>query len=396
VPVFLLGCLLPAPADLVAGPDSPWTRHTIDDSSRGADGIRLADVNGDGAVDIAAGWEEGGIIRAYLNPGPGKVTHGWPAVTVGNVKSPEDAVFLDLDGDGYTDVVGSCECRTRTMCFHWAPSDPARFLDAVAWQTQPIPVTRQTQSWMFTLPLDVDGQNRIDLIVGSKRFGAGISWLESPARPRDVAAWKYHKLRDAGWIMSLEKFDLDRDGDLDIVVTDRKGPRRGVFWLEYPGTAAALTGAAWQEHSIGVREQEVMFADVATTRDGLLDEIPLAAKLVNILRFQRTRRVHTSWLPPSEQSPPAELRTLKSVHKADLNPDGISVPVVSRKQASGDRTRIAWLQGKTNGSPQWVFRTPGDPTGIKFDLIQRLVLDADSDLDVIVLRRTYKSWCLLV
>jgi hypothetical protein len=47
-----------------------WQRHVIDDASRGADGIRLADVNGDGLPDIAAGWEEGGTVRAYLNPGP--------------------------------------------------------------------------------------------------------------------------------------------------------------------------------------------------------------------------------------------------------------------------------------------------------------------------------------
>ena len=30
----------------------PWKRHTIDKSSRGADGVRLADVNGDGLQDI--------------------------------------------------------------------------------------------------------------------------------------------------------------------------------------------------------------------------------------------------------------------------------------------------------------------------------------------------------
>ena len=44
----------------------PWRRHAIDGSSRGADGVRLADVNGDGRPDIATGWEEGGVIRAYL------------------------------------------------------------------------------------------------------------------------------------------------------------------------------------------------------------------------------------------------------------------------------------------------------------------------------------------
>src|SRR5687768_12258605 len=66
----------------------PWGRHTIDDSSRGADGVRLADVNGDGHLDIASGWEEAGIVRLYLNPGPAKAQERWPAVTVGNVKSP--------------------------------------------------------------------------------------------------------------------------------------------------------------------------------------------------------------------------------------------------------------------------------------------------------------------
>lgn len=89
--------------------NGPWKRHTIDATSRGADGAKLADVNGDGLPDITTGWEEGGLIRVYLNPGPVKAKRPWPAVTVGRVGSPEDAVFVDLDGDGALDVVSSCE-----------------------------------------------------------------------------------------------------------------------------------------------------------------------------------------------------------------------------------------------------------------------------------------------
>ncbi len=42
-----------------------WARYTIDNSSRGADGVRLHDVDGaPWAADIATGWEEGGVIRS--------------------------------------------------------------------------------------------------------------------------------------------------------------------------------------------------------------------------------------------------------------------------------------------------------------------------------------------
>lgn len=88
----------------------PWRRHTIDASSRGADGVRVADVNGDRWPDLVTGWEEGGKVRLYLNPGPKQARQPWPAVTVGNVGSPEDAVFADLDGDGDLDIV-TCEER---------------------------------------------------------------------------------------------------------------------------------------------------------------------------------------------------------------------------------------------------------------------------------------------
>ena len=138
-----------------------WKRHTIDNSSRGADGVRLLDVNGDGHLDITTGWEEGGLVRVYLHPGVGAVTKNWPAVTVGNVKSPEDAVLVDLDGDGAVDVVSSCEGSNKTMYVHWAPKDKHRYLVPDAWKTAEIDVTSKQQAWMFALPMPVDDRHGI-------------------------------------------------------------------------------------------------------------------------------------------------------------------------------------------------------------------------------------------
>ena len=109
--VVLLGILHGAGAPVLAQAQAqeggaPWKRHTIDSESRGADGVRLADVDADGDLDIATGWEEGGVVRVYRNPGAQEAAGSgpWRAVTVGEVKSAEDAVFADLDGDGAIDV----------------------------------------------------------------------------------------------------------------------------------------------------------------------------------------------------------------------------------------------------------------------------------------------------
>ena len=132
-----------------ASSESAWPRHVIDGSSRGADGIRLADVNADGLPDITTGWEEGGAVRVYVNPGPARAKETWPAVTVGHVGNVEDAVFVDLDGDGAVDVISSCEGKTRRMFVHWAPREPGRYLDEAAWRTEPLPASAGIMRWMF-------------------------------------------------------------------------------------------------------------------------------------------------------------------------------------------------------------------------------------------------------
>ena len=112
--------------------ENPWQRHVIDDSSRGADGVRLADFNHDGKLDFVTGWEQGGITRIYLQPQTSQVRHKWPSVTVGRTKSVEDAVAVDLDADGYLDVVSSTEGQTQTLFVHWSPNSNDELLKASA------------------------------------------------------------------------------------------------------------------------------------------------------------------------------------------------------------------------------------------------------------------------
>ena len=75
-----------------------WKMHTIDDTSFGADGTKIYDVNRDGYLDIISGWEQGNVARLYLNPQ--QVDQDWPFIEV-PAPQVEDALVVDLDEDGF-------------------------------------------------------------------------------------------------------------------------------------------------------------------------------------------------------------------------------------------------------------------------------------------------------
>lgn len=357
--------------------EAPWKRHTIDDSSRGADGVRIADLNIDGHPDFTTGWEEGGQVRVYLNPGPQKVKQPWPAVTVGNVKSPEDAVFADLDNDGAMDVVSSCEGSTQAVFVHWAPRDEQDILRPASWKTEVFPQTAKKTRWMFALPMDVDGKNGIDLILGSKQPNAVVGWLESPANPRKLNDWKWHPLYKAGWIMSLMKVDLTGDGRDDVLLTDRKGLSRGLVLLEHPGQKK--TSEKWPIHRLGGHDHEVMFLDHRNVPSPGW-EIIVSTKDNDLLGFSRSDKPG-QW---NQTAVPAAQNTgtMKSVRWIDVDLDGRLDLIYSCENAKGKLSGVVWLEA-TDDPQIWKRHEVSGPEGVKFDLLQLLDLDHDGDLDVV-------------
>jgi hypothetical protein len=375
-----------------------WKRHTIDDSSRGADGVRLDDADGDSLLDITTGWEEGNVIRVYLNPGPKKARELWPAVTVGNVRTPEDAVFADLDGDGRMDVVSSCEGRTRTVFVHWAPKDPSKLMDPNAWETCAFNATAKKQMWMFALPMQIDGRGGIDIIIGSKGEDAQIGWLQSPLEgdPRNLKAWKYHFLCDVGWTMSLEPDDVDDDGDIDVVVSDNQGAGRGIFWLENPGTRAAMSGVAWTEHSILTSSTDRF--NFLTVTDLDLDgksDILSAGSSSWLFWLRRSsgasksmEGVSAGWELHRIRLPGGH-RSSKAVRVADFNLDG-KPDIVMTLGGGGGKTSVYWMNYRKDVTDEeWLTHDISGPLGQKFDLIELLDLDDDGDLDVITCEEDY-------
>ena len=378
-PLFLIALMLQV-LSLDAG--AAWKRHIIDGSSRGADGVRLADANGDGWLDIATGWEQGGTVRAYLNPGPAKAKEPWPAVTVGHMGNVEDAVFVDLDGDGAMDVVSSCEGKTRTLFVHWAPKQRERYLDSSAWRTEPFPASTNAMMWMFALPLQIDGKHGPDIVAGGKNRDAAIGWFEAPADARRLADWKWHELRPAGWIMSLVASDMDGDGDSDCVFSDRIGKRSGCFWLEKPGPGSAQS-QPWREHLIGGAGQSAMFLQLADLDDDGLEDVLLAVQPSEILWLRRFDRTGQSWKAHSIPLP-ENAGIAKAVNAGDLDGDGRMDLVFSCENAAAPKHGLMWLS--SDGPPhagQWTAHELSGVDGVKHDLVALVDLDKDGDLDAI-------------
>jgi hypothetical protein len=96
----------------------------------GADGVNVADVDGDGDLDVVTGWEESNNAFIYFNPlvnpleiSPTQTCRGqWPLVdSTGGFSTTgvEDATFGDLDADGVIDsMISSNERERREVGVH--------------------------------------------------------------------------------------------------------------------------------------------------------------------------------------------------------------------------------------------------------------------------------------
>jgi hypothetical protein len=349
--------------------------------------VDLADVNGDGLLDIASGWEQGGAVTVSINPGSGD-TAEWPMVVLpAKLYGVEDAIFDDVDDDGHLDVVTACECR-KVVIFFGPEAD--QIMDPGAWTVVQLPAP--AQRWLKVAIADLDNDGRRDVLGGGKVSPATVGWFRAPDDPRNGAAWTYTPISEVAWTMSLIPMDVDGDDDVDVVLSDRHpihkpdGSRRydlrGSRWLENP-----MSGGVWTNNPIGFAGGEHKFLHVTDfDRDGVDDILDGASGATyNKTFFRRNLGDWLAWeAVPIPQ--PAGVGYYQDVKAADLDLDGDTDLAFSYSHAEGALSGVVALSATAEGG--WERVEVSGPDGTKFDNIELHDFDDDGDLDIVTSEQT--------
>ena len=120
----------------------------------------------------------------------------------------ESAGAFDVDGDGVLDIVSGG---------FWYRGPDFRVKHALG----DVPRIGDYYDDFSTIALDVNGDGRMDFVTGGW-WGETLRWRENPGPP--FADWPTHVIAHVGNVETTRAWDVDGDGQLEIVPNTPNGP----------------------------------------------------------------------------------------------------------------------------------------------------------------------------
>ena len=204
--------LLPLPLlAFLSGDLAPRFHESTIPIGRGPRWVAVADVNHDGTPDILVTNDEGESVSVLLGDGAGNF-HQSPGSPFACGHLPNDIGIADMNGDGNLDlVIPNHQSPTITILlgdgkgsFHPAPSSP---IDVHSYpHPHGVAVADFTGDGHPDVATDSWGNNQVELLTGD-----GSGGLRTPGRFFPTGHRPYERLRTA---------DFNRDGQPDLVTTN--------------------------------------------------------------------------------------------------------------------------------------------------------------------------------
>lgn len=386
----------------LTGDGSSLGLHMVDPNATGAEDVVQGDIDSDGALDLVAAL--GGEVRLYLRDPNG----GFTPSAIATPADPRRLALADLDRDGDLDVVAGAGTllvwyeNTAGDGSAWtaqtinaaaggatgvdvADLDRDGLLDVVAAGSSSgdIVFYRNTGAGFTPATVanalgandvgiaDVDGDGDPDVAATSAGDDA-VRWHENTAG--DASTWTAHVVSlSADGAVSLESSDLDRDGDLDLLVASEDD--HTLAWFDN----TAGDASAWTERVVATTETGIRVARALDVDgDGHLDLVTAAGGLGQVRWYENaSAQTHT-------------VMAKDDIHVVDAPSGAIRART---PDISGDGRPDVLIAGRTSDTVTW-FHNSGDDatTWARFtitDTASNAVaadagrIDLDTDLDVV-------------
>ncbi len=225
-------------------------------------------------------WHNGAALE-YVQAGADPGSGAWSFTSVTAPGQDEDLSSADIDRDGDLDI------STGTQ---WL-------------ENEGIPSAQPTWAtdWDITSPLgtpdrnviaDMNGDGRLDIVVGYEALSAtgGLAWYAAPVDP--TGTWTETVIATPYGPMSVDVADMDRDGDMDVVVGehDPSNPYTcdGTCDIEIWENTNGL-GTAWTQHLVYAGDEHHDGAQIVDIDlDGDMDIISVGWTHSNVVLYENT------------------------------------------------------------------------------------------------------------
>ena len=198
-------------------------------------GVAVADLDNDGDVDIATASSGDNTIAVFTNIDRGifcDIKH----VVDNNATGARTVVAADLDGDGYLDLASASKDDSTVA---WYPNkgseDPAVF-----GQKKIISQGSDSKGAYSLVAADINKDGKMDLVVASNGNDRVTFWRNDGKGNFDKIVI-YDK---ADFVLSVTAVDFDRDGDMDVASASFYDGR--ILWYENLDGH----GTQWQNHTV--------------------------------------------------------------------------------------------------------------------------------------------------
>jgi len=196
--------------------------QTIGANINGSTDVAAGDIDGDGDVDLVAGSYSSDQMLLYVNDGSGNFTE----TQFANLDGARDVRLADLDGDGDLDVLAAGYNGDKVV---WYANAGDGTLGAEQVLGTPNGPTR-------VITADMDGDGDLD-VLAADYFGNTVQYYQNLGAGTFAAGTAAATLDTARGVAAG---DLDGDGDLDVVGTSYSGDQ--VLWFANAGDGSLGEG----------------------------------------------------------------------------------------------------------------------------------------------------------